>query len=291
MSEVETPNPERETTNDAGNHTGDIIKRPSTCEDWRKVKCLGRFLFIVPFIIIFLIYVLWPTIAKDGADASQKGGSAPPQQLETATNTTGTSQTGNPDDSSSTKGTGQEETSKKSEKWSDKTNIFGWEISFLLRMIILVFLCGALGSYIHMATSFSSYLGRNTFDMDWFWWYWLRMPIGGVLALIFSLLIQGGVFVNPAGSSKSQPATLIGLAALIGMFSRQANEKLKEIFDIVFRSKESKSNENIQREIEDRDKAVTNNNHTTPATKTDNNSLGGQAASAPGNESRDKAPK
>jgi hypothetical protein len=243
MSESETPKkPEKETNDAQGNQTINIINRPSTPGDWRKVKSLGWFLFVVPLIIVFLIYVLWPTIAEPRADVSQKGKSAPSQQVQKTTDTTGTSQAGNPDDSSSPGETGQEQNLKKEVKWSKKMNIFGWEISFQLRMIILVFLCGALGSYIHMATSFTYHIGFNTFDMDWLWWYWLRMPIGGVLALIFSLLIQGGVFAALAAGSESQPVTLIGLAALVGMFSRQATEKLREVFDVVFKTKEGEEN-------------------------------------------------
>jgi uncharacterized membrane protein len=207
---------------------------------------LGLFLVIIPIIIIFLIILYWPTYTKDGADASQKGGSAPPQQVETSTNTTGTSQTGNPDDSSSNKGTGQEETSNKNREWSDKTNIFRCNISFQLRMIILVLLCGALGGYIHMARSFSYHIGSKTFDKNWFWWYMLRMPIGAVLALVASLLIQGGVFAAPAAGSESQPFTLLGLAALVGMFSQHANEMLAEVFNVVFKpqKKETKPDGN-----------------------------------------------
>jgi hypothetical protein len=239
MSESETPQkPEKETNDAQGKQPVDIINRPSTPGDWRKVKSLGWFLFIVPLIIIFLIYVLWPTIAERRSDASQKGGSSQPQQVQKAADPTGTSQTGNPEVSPSTGKTGQEKALNEKDKWSKKMNIFGCEISFQLRMIILVFLCGALGSYIHMATSFSHFLGTREFGMDWLWWYWLRMPIGGVLALIFSILIQGGVFTAPASGSESQPVTLIGLAALVGMFSRQATEKLREVFDVVFKTKE-----------------------------------------------------
>ena len=56
--------------------------------------------------------------------------------------------------------------------------IIGLKIPFQLWMILLVLLGGALGSYIHIATSYAYYIGFNKFDMDWFWWYWLRIPIG-----------------------------------------------------------------------------------------------------------------
>lgn len=124
--------------------------------------------------------------------------------------------------------------------------IIGLKIQFQLWMILLVLLGGALGSYIHIATSYSYYIGFNKFDMDWFWWYWLRIPIGAVLALIFLTLIQGGMFKVPKSGSETQPVTLIGLSALVGMFSRQATEKLKEVFDIIFKSREREKNEEEQ---------------------------------------------
>ena len=43
-----------------------------------------------------------------------------------------------------------------------------------VRYLALVAVAGALGSYIHLATSFSDYLGNRQFVNRWKWWYVLR---------------------------------------------------------------------------------------------------------------------
>lgn len=122
--------------------------------------------------------------------------------------------------------------------WSTSNLILNIEISFHLRMLLLVLLSGALGSYIHVATSFSYHIARRDFEPHWYWWYWMRLPIGAALALVFIMIIEGGLFVAPAGNSDSTPITTIGIAALIGLFSRHALEKLRDIFDVVFNPRE-----------------------------------------------------
>src|SRR5437879_3667123 len=42
-------------------------------------------------------------------------------------------------------------------------------------------LAGALGSYIHIATSFVDYAGRRKLTLSWGWWYVLRPFIGAAL--------------------------------------------------------------------------------------------------------------
>jgi hypothetical protein len=241
MSEGETTTPKNETTETPGTppaQTGDIINPPKTEKDFKKVKRLGWFLVIIPLITVFLIIVLWPNpVASSTPGDIQEKEITRPQQGQETPNTTGKTQTGEPK---------QEGNPGGKVKWSEKVNIFGFGIPIQLRIILLVLLGGALGSYIHMATSYSYYIGFNKFDMDFLWWYLLRIPIGAVLALIFLTLIQGGMFTASGTGSETQPVTLIGLSALVGMFSRQATEKLKEVFDIVFKTRESQKNENLQ---------------------------------------------
>lgn len=54
---------------------------------------------------------------------------------------------------------------------------------------------------------------------------------------VFYLLIRGGPII-PNGSTEPQinPYGAAGLAALVGMFARQATDKLAEIFESLFRS-------------------------------------------------------
>ena len=129
---------------------------------------------------------------------------------------------------------------KVGDTWSNTTMILKIGLSFHLRMLLLVLLSGALGSYIHVATSFSYHIAKRDFEPHWYWWYWMRLPIGATLALVFIMIIQGGLFVAPAGNNDATPITTIGVAALIGLFSRHALEKLRDIFDVVFNPREKK---------------------------------------------------
>lgn len=132
-------------------------------------------------------------------------------------------------------------------QWENKTNITGWEINSETRLLLLVLLAGALGSSIHAATSFSVYKGLDKFSMKWMSWYLMRAPVGAGLAVIITLLIQGGIF-SPQTVEKVNPFTTLGLAALVGLFSRQALDKLSDVFDTMFAPSQEKRNKDEQRE-------------------------------------------
>lgn len=124
--------------------------------------------------------------------------------------------------------------------WSSYTMILGINLAFHLRMLLLVLLAGGLGSYIHVATSFSYHIARRDFEPHWYWWYWMRIPIGATLALVTIMIIKGELFVPPTVNTDPTPFTTIGIAALIGLFSRHAVEKLRDVFDVVFNPREKK---------------------------------------------------
>ena len=96
---------------------------------------------------------------------------------------------------------------------------------------------GGLGALIHVTSSFADYVGNRQLMLSWVWWLLLRIPIGVALALVFYMLIRGGLII-PNGSTEAQinPYGIAGLAGLIGMFAKQATDKLADIFDNLFRS-------------------------------------------------------
>ena len=94
-------------------------------------------------------------------------------------------------------------------------------------------IAGALGSYIHAATSFSAFVGNEQLGRTWVWWYLLRIPIGAALGVIFALFLRAGFL----GGKETTPYVVAALGALSGMFSRQAIDKMKELFDMFFSSK------------------------------------------------------
>lgn len=107
------------------------------------------------------------------------------------------------------------------------------------RLFITVAAAGALGSLIHTLTSFVDYVGNRRLAMSWIWWLLLRVPIGVALALIFYLVLRGGLFSPslPGGTPDTNilnPYGFAAVAAMAGMFSKQATDKLREIFDTLF---------------------------------------------------------
>jgi hypothetical protein len=117
--------------------------------------------------------------------------------------------------------------------------LFLWSVSLerAENLLLLVAAMGALGALIHVTSSFADYVGNRQLVWSWVWWLLLRVPIGVALALVFYMLIRGGLII-PNGSTEPQinPYGIAGLAALVGMFAKQATDKLADIFDNLFRS-------------------------------------------------------
>lgn len=134
----------------------------------------------------------------------------------------------------------------------EDTTISKISIKYELRLLILVLLSGALGSFIHAATSYADYVGNEKYQPEWKWFYVLRIPIGSVLALIVFLIVQGGFLIMESGVPTLKPFGVMGFAALTGMFSRQAVDKLGDIFTTMFQSKVNDGREDKLKEEENR---------------------------------------
>jgi hypothetical protein len=106
------------------------------------------------------------------------------------------------------------------------------------RLFWTAVLFGALGSYIHVAASFSDYVGNRRLTRSWIWWFVLRTPIGVALALVFYAVIRAGFLtVNGSdGSAAVNPFGIAAISAMSGMFSKQATDKLNEVFTTLFKT-------------------------------------------------------
>jgi hypothetical protein len=117
------------------------------------------------------------------------------------------------------------------------------EHSFEVRLLLLVLLAGALGSYIHATTSFVDYVGNRKLSANWVWWYLLRPYVGMTLALLFYFVVRGGFISVSAGGEDMNPFGIAALAGLVGMFSKQATDKLSEVFKTLFRAAEGEGDD------------------------------------------------
>lgn len=116
-----------------------------------------------------------------------------------------------------------------------------------IRLLIIVILCGALGSLIHALKSFINFTGSQKFKAAWVWWYLLRAPMGALLALVFYFALRGGLLLLTNGNTAAdfEVFGIASVATLVGLFTEQATAKLKELFDTLFTPKQ-------QRELPDR---------------------------------------
>ncbi|MBN1612743.1 MAG: hypothetical protein JW940_39335 [Polyangiaceae bacterium] len=134
--------------------------------------------------------------------------------------------------------------------WAGSIRVFSTPEGFALsdepRLILLVLLTGALGSYVHAATSFVTYVGNRTLRASWTWWYLLRPFIGMVLALIFYFVIRGGLLSAGTEATGVSAFGVAAIAGLVGMFSKQATDKLQELFDSLFRTQAGKGDDQRQ---------------------------------------------
>jgi len=103
-----------------------------------------------------------------------------------------------------------------------------------VRLIWLVVITSALGSYVHTVTSFALYAGNRRLDPSWLAWYLLRPAISAALALIFYFALRAGLFSGAAADQTINPFGIAAISGMVGMFSKQATEKLGKIFDTIF---------------------------------------------------------
>jgi hypothetical protein len=129
--------------------------------------------------------------------------------------------------------------------WTKYIEIGDWKrnLGDDARLILIVLCSGALGSCVHAATSFATYVGNRRLVLSWAWWYVLRPFIGAALALIFYFVIRGGLLSTGAAASDMSVFGVGAVAGLAGMFSKQATDKLRELFDNLFRTEQGQGDD------------------------------------------------
>jgi len=195
---------------------------------------LGLYMVILPIILIYLVITFWPKpntqteILKENKATELKSESQTGQEVPYAKKT---NEVTNP------------------EPWQKKANLLGikFELSYELRLLFLVLLAGALGSYIHTATSYVDFAGNRQLISSWAWWYILRPFIGMILALVLYIILRGGLIIVQTETSALKPFSILSFAALSGMFSKQVIDKLRELLDTFFRVKAEIKEEEYER--------------------------------------------
>lgn len=139
--------------------------------------------------------------------------------------------------------------------WAKEFGWFIWpsglEIESSQRVVIIVLLCGGIGGLVHSVASFSLHMARRDFSKSWTWWYILRPFQGSIVAFAIYFVFAAGFAGQSDVKATNSPAELATLmtelyraaavAVLVGMFSAQSVEKLRQIADTVLAEPSAKS--------------------------------------------------
>jgi hypothetical protein len=98
-------------------------------------------------------------------------------------------------------------------------------------LFALVALAGAIGGFIHSMRSVSWYVGNRTLRRSWLLLYALLPAVGALMATVFYLVLRGGLVAGQDAATDINPYGVTAIAALVGLFSSQASEKLKAVFE------------------------------------------------------------
>ncbi len=102
------------------------------------------------------------------------------------------------------------------------------------RLFLIVMFAGALGGLVHSLRSFYWYAGNRKLVLSWAGFYVTLPVLGATMATVFYVVVRGGFFSPQSEISDTSPFGFAAMAALIGMFTEQAAEKLKEITETFF---------------------------------------------------------
>jgi IPT/TIG domain len=104
------------------------------------------------------------------------------------------------------------------------------------RLFLVVALAGTLGGLVYALRSLAWYTGNRNLKYSWLLTYLLQPVVGAALATITYVVARGGLIVvtTQASSDTVNPFGFAAIGGLVGLFSNQAAEWLKRIFEQVF---------------------------------------------------------
>jgi hypothetical protein len=110
------------------------------------------------------------------------------------------------------------------------------EVDREARLFIVVALAGALGGLVYALRSLTWYAGNRNLKYSWMMTYYLQPIVGAGLATITYVALRGGLVIATTQASPDvvNPFAFAAFGALVGLFSAQAAEWLKRIFEQVF---------------------------------------------------------
>jgi hypothetical protein len=104
--------------------------------------------------------------------------------------------------------------------------------------LAIVMISGALGSFIHIANSFTSFVGNRRLSASWVWWFLLRAPMGSALALVVYFILRSGFLLDGGLGTQLSPFGIAAIGAVVGIASKQIIDKLRNVADTTFNTNE-----------------------------------------------------
>lgn len=113
---------------------------------------------------------------------------------------------------------------------------FGWDrlLSRESLFFVTVAFAGAIGGMVHAIRSLAVYVGSRRLKWSWAPFYLLKPILGAVLATLLYFVLRAGLFSPSASTDQASPYGFAAIAALAGLFSDQAVEKLRAIAEELF---------------------------------------------------------
>ena len=112
--------------------------------------------------------------------------------------------------------------------------LFNFDLLPETALIALTAIMGGIGATVFIAVSFSDYVGNRRFAKSWVWFYLVRLFVGPALAIIFYFTLRGGFLATSSSGSDINAYGVAAMAGLVGLFSKQAGDKLHQVFDALF---------------------------------------------------------
>jgi hypothetical protein len=110
-----------------------------------------------------------------------------------------------------------------------------WVLTGDGRSMLLAMLIGMAMGAVHSLASISAHAGKHDLGASWRTFYVCRPFIGGGMALVTCLILVGGLGgFSVTDVPVKRELVLLAWAALAGLYSQPALEKIKELFATIF---------------------------------------------------------
>jgi hypothetical protein len=132
--------------------------------------------------------------------------------------------------------------SVKSVKYNDtaqKTALYDIDdtIQFNTILLILVAAAGFLGNMIHVAGSFTAFVGLEKFKKSWLLWYFVKPFTASALAVVVYFTFRAGFLSTNDGGNNLNLFGIMAISAMAGLFTEVVTRRLRDVLDVVFKAK------------------------------------------------------